>query len=101
MFNWMLGWFRRRRTGRRATLICMRLADMYLVHPDMVEGVCAQCSEPVGIYPSGQRVKAGWGADHVDIVCHICHPPGRTVVPAPGVLNEIGVSVPRRLRLLR
>ena len=48
----------------------MRLDEMLLVHPQMVERRCGQCFERVGIYPSGQMV-LGVYPDTV-IVCHRC-----------------------------
>lgn len=38
-----------------AVLVCMRLADMVVVHPAQIEGLCHKCGAIVGIYPTGQR----------------------------------------------
>lgn len=55
----------------RATLICMRLADMTCVHPRQDDSrTCAECGERVGIYPSGQKALKANPA--MVIVCARC-----------------------------
>lgn len=67
-----LGWGIGPKGGKPgATLICMRLADMAVVHPAQDNSrVCSKCGERVGIYPSGQKaIKANPG---IEIVCSRC-----------------------------
>lgn len=73
----------------RYTLLVMRLAHMFVGHPDMVtDHVCSRCGETVGIYPSGQRLLASKGK-RVDIVCEVCYGPvGQEARPAPGAEHE-------------
>lgn len=75
-------------------LVVMRLADMHRVHPAMDRRRrCGQCNQPVGIYPSGQRVIAEFPT--AEIQCHVCAGTldPRTATPAPGALEEVSESV--------
>lgn len=92
MLRAILAWFERR-PPRHTTLICMRLADMARVHPEMRVGHCCKCLREIGIYPSGQQLIAQRG-ERVDVVCHVCQPPG-TARLAPGARAEAEQSVPR------
>jgi hypothetical protein len=68
-------------------LIVMRLADMHRVHPSQDNSrVCATCGEPVGIYPSGQRVLKT--DPTIRIVCSRCRPSADVLVLAPGAERE-------------
>lgn len=82
--------------GPTPTLICMRLADMLLVHPEMTSTLaCYECGELLGIYPSGQAALRKYG-DRLKLVCHICgEDRARGAMAAPGVAAELGRSVPR------
>lgn len=54
MINWK--WWRTKRTPL-VFLAVMRQADMLVAHPDTdYTKTCSACKEPVGIYPSGQRI---------------------------------------------
>jgi hypothetical protein len=91
-----LSWWRRWRLGdRRVTLIAMRLDEMVVIHPAQTTLHCRRCSAPVGLYPSGQRVIARYGADRVDVVCQVCQFPGPDAMPAPGARAELGQSARR------
>lgn len=77
------------------TLVCMRLADMAVVHPQQDNSrKCSRCVHQVGIYPSGQSVLDR----HPDmvIVCQICAEttPFDIGVLAPGADRELFESVP-------
>jgi hypothetical protein len=54
-----------------AMLVVMRVATMTKAHPktDFTHR-CARCHEPVGIFPSGQRLLRE--QPNVEIVCHGC-----------------------------
>jgi hypothetical protein len=54
-------------------LVCMRLADMHVVHPDQSWGLCHKCQHTVGIYPSGQKALKRW--PHTKITCVRCAKP--------------------------
>lgn len=74
------------------TLLVMRLSDMLLVHPEQNnDHVCAECHEPVGIYPSGQAVLQRY--QNVKIACQRCQALTANSVPAPGALAERGQSI--------
>src|SRR5262245_41779649 len=71
-------------------LICMRLTDMQLTHPEQVTHLCPRCGASVGIYPSGQRVLKTYPGN-VEIMCQKCAiplQPGDYWAPAPGALDE-------------
>jgi hypothetical protein len=79
----------------KVALCVMRLADMWLTHPDMdTTHQCTRCGEAVGIYPSGMAIIAR--AKAVEIICQRCvtEAETRTARPAPGALAE----AVRRLR---
>lgn len=56
-----------------ATLICTRLEDMTLNHPDQTHELCSKCQHAVGVYPTGQRAMRDY-PDMV-IVCSACVDP--------------------------
>lgn len=72
-------------------LIVMRLADMERVHPDQITAHCSKCREPVGVYPSGQRVMRDNLA--VSLICQVCREPGDDTLLAPGAALEPFQSV--------
>jgi hypothetical protein len=74
----------------------MRLADMHKVHPEQDNShVCAVCGHRVGVYPSGQRVKA---QPRIRLVCNHClePDPAEIYLPAPGAFEEMRESVPAK-----
>jgi hypothetical protein len=85
--SWLRLW-RKEPRQKPIDLIVMRLADMYLVHPQQDNSrVCSQCGEAVGIYPSGQAILAR----HPDtvITCSVCAGPmDPSTALAPGALEE-------------
>lgn len=84
-------------TDEPTALLCMRLADMNLIHPQQDDSrVCGRCGERVGIYPSGQWVLQC--RPDVEIVCQVCaeQDPAQVQVPAPGALEEVGEGIPKR-----
>lgn len=78
--------------GRRRTprLICMRLDEMVVVHPDQITGLCEKCGAEVGIYPSGQKMIALF--DAIEIICHRCCGPVSGYL-APGAEAEVSSSL--------
>ncbi len=57
----------------RTQLVCMRLADMTVTHPDQITDTCFKCGHNVGVYPSGQKALK----QHPDaqIICVNCAKP--------------------------
>ena len=56
-----------------SALICTRLIDMTVMHPDEDDTHrCHECGHYVGIYPTGQRALAEW--PDTPIVCSVCMP---------------------------
>ena len=87
----MVDWWRRRK--QQVTLTVMCVADMWTAHPNTdYSHVCSKCREPVGIYPSGQRVLRRYKS--TTIVCNRCADPGQVGVLAPGALREPMQSKP-------
>jgi ribosomal protein S27E len=77
---------------RPASLICMRFADMRVLHDETnTEHTCALCGHTLGIYPSGMRaIREHPG---ITLLCQVCGTPtlaGNSFGPAPGALDEIG-----------
>ena len=68
-------------------LTVMRLADMRRIHPKQITAKCARCREPVGVYPSGQKVMQFYPGQ-VELVCQICHDPRPETPLAPGAESE-------------
>ena len=67
---------------KHATLLCMRLEDMAVVHPQQIETPCSRCGVICAVYPSGQAVMAKM---KTTIVCHICATESERDAPmAPG-----------------
>lgn len=92
MWRWLTTRFSRRRV-----LLVMRLTDMLRVHPAMdTTHLCSKCGEPVGIYPSGQRVLQRYR--RVEIVCNHCHELPITAYLAPGAEEESRQSIWRLRR---
>lgn len=57
----------------KASLLCMRLADMARVHPLMSRAYkCDRCGHQLGIYPSGQEHIRQYGRDHIELICNQC-----------------------------
>lgn len=75
-------------------LLVMRAADMRRIHPQTDwTYFCSLCSEPVGIYPSGQKVLRD--DPTTQIICSHCRPPGVSVLAVPsGVPQELTESIP-------
>jgi hypothetical protein len=73
-------------------LVAMRLADMRRVHPHMDDNhFCSECSERLGIYPSGQDVIRQF--PDIKIVCQKCIPAADLFRLAPGAEDERNESV--------
>jgi hypothetical protein len=51
-------------------LVCMRLDDMHVVHPDQTEALCSECQHMVGVYPTGQRALREYS--EIAVVCQRC-----------------------------
>lgn len=51
-------------------LICTRLIDMKVMHPDQVTLTCHECGLPVGVYPSGQKALKRY--PKMEITCAKC-----------------------------
>lgn len=66
-------------------LICMRLSHMFRLHPKQIEVPCSRCGEVCGVYPSGQLAMK---AIKLEVVCHICNPPGADAQLVPGAQIE-------------
>lgn len=83
------GPFRSRFRRRKIGLICMRLDEMLLVHPDQITLKCSKCQNAVGVYPSGQNVIQLYGK-RVEIMCNHCDTthPGSPRLLAPGAEAE-------------
>ena len=82
---------KKKKKQKRGALICMRLDEMFRVHPDQITRNCSKCGAEVGIYPSGQAVLVEHG-DRVDIICNHCQPIGTSAGLAPGALEESSQS---------
>jgi ribosomal protein S27E len=71
-------------------LVCTRLADMTVMHPDQSWDLCHECGHVVGVYPTGQRVIKEY--PKMKVVCSDCAntliEPGDEVSPA-GSVEEI------------
>lgn len=62
---------RRNHTDTRQYLVALRAAERPHDHPDMdLTRRCAQCREPVVIYPSGHTLLRRY--PHLTIVCRSC-----------------------------
>jgi hypothetical protein len=67
-------------------LVCMRLADMYVVHPDQIERTCHNCGHTVGIYPSGQNaIKL---RPDIKIICARCTTPDAFDIALPAATSR-------------
>lgn len=91
----MMEWLRSLFRPREAALLCMRLADMHVVHPDQIITICSSCGEEVGVYPSGQKVMRE--VPRVKVLCQVCRTPGEGAMLAPGAEHEPMQSVRRKL----
>lgn len=87
MIRWLKRLFRRNRETR---LLCMRLDEMVLVHPDQIPLECDLCHAAVGVYPSGQEILLTY--PNTTIVCNRCADDIdiSQFRPAPGVERELG-----------
>ena len=79
-----------------AMLVVMRVARMTKAHPETdFTHRCARCREPVGIFPSGQRLLRE--QPNVEIVCDGCAGNTTAIMLAgealPGVRQEARESV--------
>lgn len=76
------------------TLICMRLADMDVVHPNMTVRTCSKCGHEVGVYPSSMRaIEDHGGEPRATLMCYVCKPVSRPTPLPPGGLHEVFESV--------
>lgn len=57
-------------TGYPTDLICTRIADMFVMHPEQIERQCHKCGHAVGVYPTGQRAMANY--PKMKITCSVC-----------------------------
>jgi hypothetical protein len=72
--------------AKRATLLCMRLDDMLVVHPEQIETPCSRCNHICAVYPSGQAIMAKM---KTEIVCNVCATESERGSPlAPGAQAE-------------
>jgi hypothetical protein len=79
----------------RSTLLVVRLARMYRIHPDMGHGECALCREQVGIFPAGMVFLRSYPG-RVDVVCSDCQAvPMGGGTPVPGMAVDLRGTVPR------
>jgi hypothetical protein len=90
--HWWERW--KGRKQKRVVLVVMRISDMHVMHPATdLSRVCSECREPVGIYPSGQRVIQRNKKTH--LLCNRCAPPDVVgCEPAPGAETEPLQSLP-------
>ena len=56
-----------------SALICTRLGDMTVMHPEQVEKICTKCGHVVGVYPTGQRAIRDY--PDMKVVCSVCVDP--------------------------
>jgi hypothetical protein len=56
--------------GEPMMLVCTRLSDMTVMHPDQGWELCSQCQHTVGVYPTGKRAIERW--PHLKILCMEC-----------------------------
>jgi hypothetical protein len=80
-------------------LVCTRLSDMTVVHPEQTQELCSQCQHMVGVYPTGQRAIKDY--PEMKIMCNVCASgdigPGDEVISAGSVedvIRERNESVP-------
>jgi hypothetical protein len=89
VIDWLADLWKRgvlRFAAKRATLLCMRLDDMMVVHPEQIETPCSRCGEICAVYPSGQAVMAKMPTS---IVCNFCASESEREAPmAPGARIE-------------
>lgn len=86
---------RKDRAPVKIPLLCMRLADMQKIHPLMsLAEYCERCGAPLGVYPSGQRILAEKGREHIELVCNRCAPSPVVGLMLPETLNEVRDSIP-------
>ena len=90
-------WFKRLKDAlpaARIELICMRLADMTVTHPDQITAACHRCGHNVGVYPSGQKVlKQHPGAR---TVCVRCAKPKAFAIGVPAAETREELDAERR-----
>ena len=72
-----------------AYILCTRLADMTVMHPDQIERPCSECGRIVGIYPTGQRGLVKF--PNMKILCTVCALPlqGGDLWASAGTVKEI------------
>lgn len=51
-------------------LVCMRISDMVVMHPKQITRECHQCHQPVGVYPTGQRIMRLH--PRIKLICTVC-----------------------------
>jgi hypothetical protein len=56
--------------GEPMTLVCTRLIDMTVTHPQQTQELCSKCQHIVGVYPTGQRAIKKY--PQMKILCSLC-----------------------------
>lgn len=78
--------------------MCMRLAEMELVHPLMNrEHCCERCGEILGLYPTGQAILAKYGRERIELVCNRCLRPDIAILPETA-FAEMEQSIPNPVK---
>jgi hypothetical protein len=85
--------------GGPIMMICTRLKDQTVMHPDQTQELCSQCQHMVSVYPTGQRAIKNY--PDMKIICTVCAKdalePGDVVAPAGSLkefIQEARSSVP-------
>ena len=67
-------------------LVCMRLAEMTVVHPDQQWELCYNCHHTVGVYPSGQKALGRY--PNIKIICIHCAKPDDYDIAIPAAETQ-------------
>ena len=78
----------------RVQLVCMRLADMTVTHPDQITNPCFKCGHNVGVYPSGQKVLKQH--PNAQTICVRCAKPKAFAIGAPAAETREEYEAERR-----
>jgi len=71
---------------QQAALMVVRESELQKVHPRTdFRHHCAICQQPVGVFPSGQRLMRRYA---VTLICTHCMPPAIAAPFAPGAYAE-------------
>jgi hypothetical protein len=57
-------------SGEPKMLVCTRLSDMTVMHPEQTQELCSKCQHVVGVYPTGQRAIKNY--PDMKILCAQC-----------------------------